>query len=81
MTTAPRNPTDQPAPPDPTPIPVYFAPLVKACAAQGISRSRAYKLMQQGMLTTFSINSSRYVMMDSLRSLPERLGSQSQHGT
>lgn len=56
----------------------YFAPLVASCAAHGISRSVAFELARKGLLETFRINSRRYVMLSSLRSLPERLGHQSQ---
>lgn len=56
----------------------YFAPLVTSCAAHGISRSVAFELARKGLLETFRINSRRYVMLSSLRSLPERLGHQSQ---
>ena len=55
-----------------------YAPLVTSCAAHGISRSVAFELARKGLLETFRINSRRYVMLSSLRSLPERLGHQSQ---
>ena len=51
-----------------------FAPLVTACAANGISRSVAFELARKGLLETFRINSRRYVMLSSLSSLPDRLG-------
>lgn len=51
----------------------YFAPLVTSCAAHGISRSVAFELARKGLLETFRINSRRYVMLSSLKSLPERL--------
>lgn len=51
----------------------YYAPLVSSCAAHGISRSVAFELARKGLLETFRINSRRYVMLSSLRSLPERL--------
>lgn len=60
--------------------PPYYAPLVSSCAAHGISRSVAFELARKGLLETFRINSRRYVMLSSLRSLPERLGHQSQLG-
>jgi hypothetical protein len=51
----------------------YFAPLVTACAQNGVSRSVAFELARRGVLETFRINSRRYVMLSSLRSLPERM--------
>lgn len=57
--------------------PPYFAPLVTACAANGVSRSVAFELARKGLLETFRINSRRYVMLSSLKSLPERLAQQS----
>lgn len=53
--------------------PPYFAPLVTACAAHGISRSVSFELARKGVLETFLLNSRRYVLLSSLRSLPERL--------
>jgi len=60
--------------------PPYFAPLVRSCAAHGISRSVAFELARKGLLETFRINSRRYVMLSSLRSLPERLAPKSDAG-
>ncbi|HQD14952.1 MAG TPA: hypothetical protein PLY54_05870 [Ottowia sp.] len=50
-----------------------FAPLVPACKANGISRSVAFELARAGKLETFTIGTRRYVYLDSLRTLPERL--------
>lgn len=50
-----------------------FAPLVTACAQHGISRSVAFELARTGKLETFTIGTRRYVYLDSLRTLPERL--------
>lgn len=47
--------------------------LTVACAAYGIKRSHAYKLAEAGLLDTFKMGKSRFVYLDSLRSLPERL--------
>ena len=47
--------------------------LTTACAAYGIKRSYAFKLMKLGFLDTFTIGKSRFVYIESLRSLPERL--------
>lgn len=50
-----------------------FRPLVPACNDHGISRSVAFELARKGLLDTFTIGSRRYVRLDSLRSLPDRL--------
>ena len=56
------------------PVPVHaFAPLVDACASHGISRTVAFQLARDGLLETFAIGRRRYVMADSLRTLPARL--------
>lgn len=60
---SPQSPTSAPA----------FAPLVTACAAHGISRTVAYELSASGLLDTFLIGKRRYVHLDSLHTLPDRL--------
>lgn len=50
-----------------------YQPLVTACAEFGISRSVAFELAGSGLLQTFTIGTRRYVYLDSLRTLPERL--------
>lgn len=52
-----------------------FGPLVPICAAHGIRRSRAFELVKQGLLDTFVIGRSRFVYIDSVKRLPERLAS------
>ncbi len=51
----------------------YFKPLVDACQEHGICRTVAFNLAATGILSTFTIGKRRYVHMDSLRTLPERL--------
>lgn len=51
-----------------------FGPLVDECAKHGISRSMAYVLVANGHLETFKIGARRYVLVDSLRTLPDRMG-------
>lgn len=51
-----------------------FGPLVEECAKHGISRSVCYTLVASGQLETFKIGARRYVVLDSLRSLPARMG-------
>ena len=54
-----------------------FRPFVEACKAFGISRTVAYELANDGLLDTFSIGRRRYIKLDSLRTLPDRLAEQS----
>lgn len=51
-----------------------FGPLVEECAKHGISRSVAYELVASGHLDTFKIGARRYVLAESLRQLPQRMG-------
>jgi len=51
-----------------------FAPLLEVAAACGIPRTNAYELVRRNLLETFKIGRVRYVMLDSLRSLPKRAG-------
>jgi hypothetical protein len=51
-----------------------FAPLLEIAAACGIPRTNAYELVRLDLLETFKIGRVRYVVMDSLRSLPQRAG-------
>jgi hypothetical protein len=53
-----------------------YGPLVPTCNAHGIGRSVAFKLAAAGTIETFLIGSKRYVMVESLRTLPERLKAQ-----
>jgi hypothetical protein len=50
-----------------------FAPLVETCRDYGISRTVAFELAANGMLETFTIGRRRYVKLESLRTLPERV--------
>ena len=54
--------------PEPT-----FAPMVETCAAFGIGRTKAFELDSKGLIETFQIGTKRYVMIESLRALPQRL--------
>ena len=53
-----------------------FLPFVEACSAHRISRTVAYELANAGLLDTFTIGRRRYVKVESLRNLPERLAAQ-----
>lgn len=50
-----------------------FASLVETCREYGISRTIAFELAARGDLETFTIGRRRYVKLESLRTLPERL--------
>lgn len=50
-----------------------YRPLVEACREHGIGRTAAFELANSGDLETFKIGARRYVYLDSLRTLPERL--------
>ena len=50
-----------------------FLPFVEACEEHGISRAAAYRLANRGLLETFVLGRRRYVVLESLRTLPERM--------
>jgi hypothetical protein len=50
-----------------------YRPFIEACREHGISRTVAYELANDGLLDTFKLGAKRYVMLESLRTLPERL--------
>ena len=50
-----------------------YRPLVEACGEHGISRTVAFELARTGQLQTFTIGKRRYVLLESLRTLPQRL--------
>lgn len=50
-----------------------FAPFIEACREHGISKTVAYELANKGLLDTFSIGRARYVKLESLHTLPDRL--------
>lgn len=53
-----------------------YRPLVEACGDHGISRTVAFDLARNGLLETFTIGTRRYVVLESLRTLPERIAVQ-----
>lgn len=53
---------------------VTYGLLVDVCKAYGISRTNAFKYASEGLLETFMIGNRRYVYIDSVQTLPERLG-------
>ncbi len=50
-----------------------FAPLVEICQVHGISRTVAFDLAKKELLDTFLIGARRYVYLESLQTLPQRL--------
>lgn len=50
-----------------------FAPLVETCHCYGISRTVAFDLSKKKLLDTFLIGARRYVYLESLQTLPQRL--------
>lgn len=52
-----------------------FGRLVEECSKVGISRTLAFKLVRLGVLETFSIGKRRFVCLESLRTLPQRMPS------
>lgn len=50
-----------------------FGPLVPECRRHGIGRTKAFELAAAGLIETFQIGTKRYVVLDSLRTLPRRL--------
>lgn len=53
-----------------------FRPFIPECERRGISKSVAYALRSAGLLETFAIGRTRYVMVESLDTLPQRLAAQ-----
>ena len=51
-----------------------FRPFIPECAKVGIGRSKAYELADEGVLETVLIGRRRFVYLDSLYSLPQRIG-------
>ena len=50
-----------------------FLPFVETCEEHGISRTAAYRLADRGLIETFTLGRRRYVVMESLRTLPDRM--------
>lgn len=56
-----------------TDIEPTFGPLVPTCAKYGIGRTVAFQLAATGVIETFTIGARRFVVLESLRTLPHRL--------
>ena len=50
-----------------------YRPFIPECTKRGIGKTTAYELANTGLLDTFLIGRKRFVYLDSLATLPERL--------
>lgn len=75
-----HRPNLAPPPQVPAGIRPRYAPLVPGCEAYGIGRTKAFELAAAGTIETFLIGSRRFVLLDSLESLPERLAAAGKDG-
>lgn len=50
-----------------------FRPFIPECTKRGIGKTKAYELANEGLLETFTLGTKRYVYLDSLLTLPQRL--------
>lgn len=50
-----------------------FRPFIPECTKRGIGKTKAYELAKDGLLETFLIGTKRFVYLDSLGTLPDRL--------
>lgn len=50
-----------------------YRPFIPECNKRGISKTVAYELVNDELLETFLIGRKRFVYLDSLATLPERL--------
>lgn len=55
-----------------------YRPFIPECNKRGIGKTTAYALANTGLLDTFLIGRKRFVYLDSLATLPERLKRQEQ---
>lgn len=55
-----------------------FGPFIPECAKRGIGKTVAYELLKSGHLDSFLLGTKRYVFLDSLLTLPQRLGNAQQ---
>ena len=52
-----------------------FRPFIPECTKRGIGKTLAYELANAGLLEVFHLGSKRYIYLDSLLTLPQRLQS------
>ena len=56
-----------------------FAPFPAACVERGIHKTVAYELLNGGLLETFTIGRKRYVYLDGLLTLSQRIDMYNAH--
>lgn len=57
-----------------------FRPFIPEVTKYGIGRTTAYELADKGLIETFLIGRRRYVYLDSLTALPDRIKALQQAG-
>ena len=57
-----------------------FGPFIPECMKRGIGKTVAYELLGEGLIETFKIGARRYVYLDSLLTLPDRLAGRQRVG-
>lgn len=57
-----------------------FGPFIPECTKRGVGKTSAYALAKSGDLETFTIGTKRYVYLDSLLTLPQRLAERRKAG-
>ncbi len=50
-----------------------FYPFIKACKAHGIGKTAAYKILEENLVETFMVGPRRYVVLESLYALPQKI--------
>jgi len=50
-----------------------FRPFIPECRKRGIQKTKAYELANAGLLEVFNIGTRKFIFLDSLLSLPQRL--------
>lgn len=53
-----------------------YGPFLAECAKRGLAKTKSYQLANDGLLETFHIGSKRFVYLDSLLALPNKLQKQ-----
>ncbi len=50
-----------------------YRPFIPECEKRGIRKTKAYELANAGLLEVFNIGTRKFIFLDSLLSLPQRL--------
>jgi len=56
-----------------------FRPFIPECRKRGIQKTKAYELANAGLLEVFNIGTRKFIFLDSLLSLPQRLQEVARH--